>query len=63
MNGKNKIVNYQETVKRTNSGEIKNVIVTLNGINAENLKIMGTGFTVKGKETDLLIENISVAEK
>ncbi len=63
VNGKNKIVNYTENIARTNTGSIKTATVTLSGINAENLKIMGTDFTIKGEETDLLVKNISVTEK
>ena len=62
VNGKNKIVNYTENITRTNTGGIKTATVTLSGINAENLKIMGTDFTIKGAETELLVKNVSVSE-
>ena len=62
VNGKNKIVNYAENIVRTNSGDIKTATVKLYGINAENLKIMGTDLTIRGAETDLLVKNVSAME-
>ena len=62
VNGKNKIVNYSETVKRTNTGDIKTATVKLYGINAENLKIMGTDLTLKGEGSALVAVNVQVKE-
>lgn len=63
INGKNNVVNYTETISRTNTGGIKTATITLSGINAENLKKMGTDFTIRGAETDLAVKNIFVTEK
>ncbi len=62
VNGKNKIVNYTEIVKRTNSGDIKTATVKLYGINAENLKIMGTDLTLKGEGSALVAGNVQAKE-
>ena len=60
--GKNKVINYSETVERTNSGEIKTATVKLYGINAENLKMMAADLTIKGENSELLVRNVKAME-
>jgi hypothetical protein len=62
VSGNNKAVNYSETVQRTNSGKIKTASVKLYGINAENLKLMGTDLTIKGKGSGVTVTNVKVRE-
>ena len=62
VSGSNKAVNYSETVERTNSSKIKTASVKLYGINAENLKLMGTDITIKGKASGVTVTNVKVRE-
>lgn len=62
VDGKNKIVDYTHTIPRTNTGDIKTAEFTLKGINAENLKMMATDFTIDGAKTDLAVRNVSASE-
>lgn len=62
VSGNNKAVNYSETVQRTNSGKIKTASVKLYEINAENLKLMGTDLTIKGKGSGVTVTNVKVRE-
>ncbi len=60
VKGKNRIVEYEERIARKNTGSVKTAEVTITGMNAENLKMLGTDFTVKGDGSELEIANVSV---
>lgn len=48
---------------RTGSGEVKTAVIELTDVNLENMKLMGTDFTIYGSETAVEVYSVAVQEK